>query len=353
MNSTNAFWYLYQNNNCYGPLHKKDLLKFIVKKEINGDSFILRKGEKKWQPLKTLNEFSHFLDIKEPTPPEQRPIKSEKVAPYSAKTSSAELNAPGNANGFNITNQSTPFADLDFPPSVPKYKKPATAVKDAKTLIKDLGIYSPESENNDYNLDHISLSEFYEPKKESLLYKHVSITDEHLDNSTDLDDLNPDLKADPFAGAKKLSNPDSQIPQALFAPPITPSLVLGPENPLGKSRRLLLASLFWPIIQLGFYVIFWVVSICDEIALHLKRTPHKFNPVLYSLGFFVPLIHLISAYKLGKKIEQMEKEDGYKLCNRWLAVFLWSIPFIPFFFIFYIQKSLNQHWKHHLAQFPS
>ena len=366
MNENQKQWYLLQNNSYYGPLAKQDILRFINKKEITPESYIFRKGFHSWTRIAEVYEFEHFIQGKDDPAAsdssESTPMKaSEKIVDPPKEKASSLAHAE-----TDISDNSVPFMGMDLPPEVPseapKVKKEApakevlTKEEETPSTNQDKPIESADSKGAPSGEDDFKSAAEAIINEESLSsFKHIKLSD--LEPT---EDEIPEAKAKP----KKKKNADvpdlrpepEQVLKEDIAKPTTaeertiqeePPAPVSPRS-LGKVRNLFLSSVFLPIIQVGFYVIFWAVSICDELASHLKDTRHSFNPILFSIGLFFPGLHLFMAYQLGKKIEQMEKIDNYKLCNRWMATFLWILPLLPFFFIFYIQKNLNYHWNNHI-----
>jgi len=377
MKEDKAIWHIYQNNSQYGPFRKKDILRFIGQNQIKPSAYVFKEGDKSWRPFGEVIDFKHFFfkpqnhdsKTKEPskatggTPESNLDDIAKIISSYEddltlVDTALKQKPVPPNSNAKTkksvlpkITDASIPFIEMEIPPRIPVRRKNSPTVSPPKPPPSTVGLSSTspnpgspakkvdtsekKSDNNhDQKVERPTNSEFIqisnEPDKTLIESQFDSVLKE-LESQSTSNNLDTNLSQ---KTTKELNALSKDLNKSVLS--------------TGKIRKLTNCSIILPLLSLGLYVIFWVVSICDEITLHLgKASPKAINTIFFSVFLFIPGTHLIFAYLLGKSIKTMVEDDIKHKCTPWRFTLYWIVPIIPFFFMHYTQKHLNRHWQFH------
>lgn len=98
------------------------------------------------------------------------------------------------------------------------------------------------------------------------------------------------------------------------------------------------------IISLGWGWWKWYQRACNETALHCDLPLRQRSA---SWLVCVPGLHMLSIYRLARSILFMEIRDAYRRTSPLLAALLSLFPLAS---AYYLQHSLNYHWKSHVVE---
>ena len=87
-------------------------------------------------------------------------------------------------------------------------------------------------------------------------------------------------------------------------------------------------------ITLGIYWLYWFYSTAKEI---IELNKSSSNPLLWTIGLFVPIVNIYVLYRYSVEAEKMMKEK-----TGWLLLLLAWIVFLPIA-QYLIQKELNKY----------
>lgn len=88
------------------------------------------------------------------------------------------------------------------------------------------------------------------------------------------------------------------------------------------------------IITLGIYWVYWFYSTSKEI---IELNKIKSNPLLWTIGLFIPIVNLYVLYRYSVEAEKMMKEK-----TGWLVLLIVWIVFLPIA-QYLVQKELNKY----------
>lgn len=375
MQKESAQWYVLQNQRRLGPIKKRDVLHLLVKEKLQASSYVYRPGFANWKRLGEVPEFTHFLRGRMPldtlssqadegqgrllfqkqelTPSEKQSV-IEKYQDFSSDFEKFDDIGPQSTPVFAFSNsaaQDLPSSKIDRADEVLKQNSwnhsphvMAETSDDARASEFE-NSFAKISEHADFQESHSDvelkdpLSKDCDPNAEKDLVD--------LFQSTKLKFGSASTAGSQSANILVAENRDLLQVKELLENEKNAGASKGevrPERSLGKTRSLLLTSFIYPILQLGFYVIYWGVSVCDELSTYFKASPQSFNSVLLSIALFIPGPHLWAAYTLASKVESLQRRSNLESLRPGWCLCLWLIPLFPFAYMYVMQKALNECW---------
>jgi hypothetical protein len=110
---------------------------------------------------------------------------------------------------------------------------------------------------------------------------------------------------------------------------------------MGKKRSPV-AVLLLSIITLGIYFFVWYYKTNEELK---AVSGQPFSSLLWTLMFLLPLIGLISVWKLGAHLEAAERKKGLTPRSGVVTFLLLAIPLVNIVGLPMTQAEINKVWS--------
>ena len=113
---------------------------------------------------------------------------------------------------------------------------------------------------------------------------------------------------------------------------------------LGEIRSPLISAFFLAPLTLCLYWGVWYRDLARELVWHTRHSADQKEMPATWLAW-IPIVHVIMAYKLAMLVREAERQNGYKAISPLLAGLFAVIPPLA---MAYIQDGANQHWRLHV-----
>jgi hypothetical protein len=314
-------WYVFEDGNVVGPLEAHEVFSRPEKTDSGHARMISRKGFTQWYPLQ---DFAAIHAM------------AGRYSDYLTQSKSDTSQFAASKGAPQVIAKQIP-TQLD-------HKQVAANLSAKDSLIQDfetIGLAQREilaARTNDY----------FEVTKDAQAAESESQPRAKKLKANDRKrDLNDDRSGKKSSGRQAKQSATIATNKSVPGPTISLDqqyLKVASRLRLGRPESVAMQALVYFPLSLGVYWWAWLTKVSEEVSWHLNGAS-RMNLILPLWMSMIPGVHMILAFFVARMVSQMERQNGYRSINPWIAA---CVALCPPFYIVMIQSALNKHWRLHV-----